>query len=64
LGTEYRLRPLGNSVGVALRMGLAQKHLTAGLGLDLFKIVQLDGAIAYDKFTEATSYYGQLRIGW
>jgi hypothetical protein len=64
LGTEYRLRPLGNTVGIALRMGLAQDHLTAGFGLDLFKLVQLDGAVAFDMFTDATSYYAQLRIGW
>jgi hypothetical protein len=63
VGTEYRLRVLGNAIGVAGRLGFAQNHGTYGLGLSLLHAVNIDGAIAYDAYTSAMSYYGQVRVG-
>ena len=62
-GTEYRIRLLSNSVGLAGRLGFAQDHATYGIGLSLFRVLTIDGAAAFDTFTSATSYYAQLRIG-
>ncbi|MDZ7400266.1 MAG: conjugal transfer protein TraF [candidate division KSB1 bacterium] len=59
IGTEYRLP----QYRLALRGGLAQRHLAAGLGLD-FKYVQLDAAYAHDTFIDRGSMFAQIRFGW
>lgn len=64
LGTEYRLEAIKDMLGIALRAGLADNQLTVGLGLNVFRVVQIDGAIAKDQFIGETAYYGQVRIGW
>ncbi len=64
LGTEYRFKPIPGILDAAARLGFAQDHMTYGIGLDLFKVVEIDGAVAFDRFTAATSYFAQLRLGW
>ena len=64
LGAEYRFDFLSDDLGIAPRLGMADRHLTAGVGLNLFRVVQLDGAYAFDSFVQANSYYVQMRIGW
>jgi len=64
IGTEYRLDAIRDKLGVAFRGGLAAARPTVGLGLNIFNIVQIDGAYAYDPFFSEYAWYGQLRIGW
>lgn len=64
IGTEFRLDAIKDMLGAAFRVGMADKHFTAGLGLNIYKAVQIDGAYAYDAFVGSYSYYAQLRIGW
>lgn len=59
IGTEYRLP----RYRLALRGGLAQRHLATGLGLDL-KYLQLDMAYAHDPFVDRGSIFAQIRLGW
>ncbi|MEW6753373.1 MAG: hypothetical protein AB1505_20685 [Candidatus Latescibacterota bacterium] len=59
VGTEVRLL----KEVLALRGGVADEHLTAGLGLDL-RVLQLDTAYAYDNFVGDNTYYLQLKLGW
>jgi hypothetical protein len=46
------------------RDGLADNQLTVGIGLNIFRVVQIDGAIAKDQFIGETAYYGQMKVGW
>jgi hypothetical protein len=64
IGTEYRLEAIPDVVGISPRLGVADSHLTFGLGLNLFRVVQLDGAYAFDTFLQDWSYFAQLRLGW
>jgi hypothetical protein len=64
LGTEYRLDAIKDVLGIAPRLGYADSRITVGLGINLFKLVQLDGAYAYDEFIQERSYFAQVRIGW
>jgi long-subunit fatty acid transport protein len=64
IGTEYRLDAIKDMLGAAFRVGMAEKHFTGGIGFDIYKALQLDGAYAYDTFVESYSYYVQLRLGW
>ncbi len=64
LGTEYRYDLIADYLGVAPRLGFADRHITAGLGLNLFRALQIDGAYAFDSFIQANSYYVQARVGW
>lgn len=64
IGTEYRLEAIKDYLGIALRAGLADKRPTLGLGLNLFRLIQIDGAFAYDSFIGENSYFGQIRLGW
>ena len=64
LGSEYRLEAMKEVLGVAVRAGLADNQITAGLGLNIFRVVQLDAAIAKDTFIDETAYYAQVKIGW
>lgn len=64
IGTEYRLDAIKDHLGIALRAGFADKRPTLGLGINLFRIVQLDGAFAYDSFIGENSYFAQVRLGW
>lgn len=59
LGSEYRL----GSGWLALRAGLMNDHLSAGVGVDLGP-VGIDGATAVDGFTRTRAWYAQLRFGW
>jgi hypothetical protein len=63
LGSEYRFGfTRSNDFGMALRAGMALKKFTAGLGFNFFRVVQIDGAYAYDG--SGYVYFGQLRVGW
>jgi hypothetical protein len=64
IGAEYRLDAIERSFGIVGRVGFADDHPTFGLGLNLFRVVQIDGAYAWDSFVDDFSYYAQLRIGW
>lgn len=64
IGTEYRLDAIPGSVNTAFRIGMADGRFTGGLGINLFNVVNIDGAYAWDNFVEAYSYFLQLRLGW
>jgi len=64
VGTEYRLDAVKEKLGIAFRLGMADKRFTGGIGLNLYKALQIDGAYAYDNYVEAYSYYAQIKIGW
>ena len=64
IGTEYRLDAIKDMLGVAFRVGMAEEHFTGGLGLNIYKALQIDGAYAYDTFVESYSFYAQVRLGW
>jgi len=64
LGTEYRLDAVKEKLGVAFRIGMADARFTGGIGFNLYKAVQLDGAYAWDNYVGDYSYYAQIKIGW
>lgn len=64
VGTEFRLEAVKDEFGIALRAGLAEKRPTFGIGFNLFRFVQIDGAYAHDTFTDENSYFAQVKIGW
>jgi hypothetical protein len=64
IGTEYRLDAVRDRLGIAFRGGLAAARPTAGLGVNIYNILQLDAAYAFDPFFNEYAWYGQLRIGW
>ncbi len=64
IGTEYRFEAIEDMFGITPRVGLADKRPTVGLGINLFRFLQIDGAYAYDNYVGANSYYAQVRIGW
>jgi hypothetical protein len=64
MGTEFRLEALKDLLGVAIRTGMADNHPTLGFGLNCFRVLQVDGAYAYNTFTDENSYFAQLKIGW
>jgi hypothetical protein len=64
VGTEFRLDALRDYLGLAVRTGMADKHPTFGLGLNLFRVLQVDGAYAYNTFTDENSYFAQVKVGW
>lgn len=63
IGTEYRLET-SRKLGLALRIGLADNNLSVGLGFNIFNIVQLDGAYAFDNYVQEYAYYAQIKIGF
>ena len=63
-GTEYRLDVMQDLLGISFRAGIADKKLTGGVGLNLFRAIQIDGAYAYDNFVKSYAYFGQVKIGW
>ena len=62
IGTEYRLDAVRDKLGIAFRGGLAAARPTAGLGVNIYNIVQLDAAYAFDPFFNEYAWYGYL--GW
>jgi hypothetical protein len=64
LGTEYRLDAIEDKLGVAFRIGMADKRFTGGIGLNIYRALQLDGAYAYDDFVGSNSYFVQVKLGW
>lgn len=64
IGTEYRLEAKKDVLGIAFRGGLADKRFTVGLGLNFWRVVQLDGAYAYDQFVGDYVIFGQAKVGW
>jgi hypothetical protein len=61
IGTEYRFANLKPQV--ALRVGIAEKHLTVGAGIQT-KYAQIDLAYARDPFLDRNSLYTQIQLGW
>lgn len=64
IGTEYRFDAVKDKFGVAVRAGLAGKRPTFGLGVNLFRFIQLDGAYAHDTFTDENAFFAQVKVGW
>ena len=64
LGTEYRFGSTEDQFGVALRAGISDLRPTFGLGFNIFRVLQLDAAYAYDNFVGENSIFAQARIGW
>jgi hypothetical protein len=64
LGMEYRLDAIPNSLGITPRLGMADLELTFGLGLNIFRVLQIDAAYAHDSYVDARSYFLQVRFGW
>lgn len=64
VGTEYRLDWIKDKLGVAFRVGLADSRFTGGLGFNIYKALQLDGAYAYDSYVGTYSYFAQIKLGW
>lgn len=63
-GSEYRLDIIPDKLGTAFRAGFSDKRLTGGIGFNIYRALQLDGAYAYDDFVGSYSYFVQVRIGW
>lgn len=63
-GTEYRLEALQDVLGITGRIGMADRQWTLGLGLNLFRVLQVDAAYAHDSYVNARSYFLQARLGW
>ncbi len=63
-GTEYRLEAMKDILGIAGRVGMADRQWTLGVGLNLFRVFQLDAAYAHDSYVNARSYFLQARLGW
>ncbi len=64
IGTEYRLEAIPEKLGASFRVGMADKRFTGGIGFNIFRALQIDGAYAYDDFVGSYSYYLQARLGW
>lgn len=64
VGTEYRLHAFAEWLGIAGRIGMADRQWTLGLGLNLGRVLQIDGAYAHDSYVQARSYFLQARLGW
>jgi hypothetical protein len=64
IGTEYRLEAIDHVLGVTPRIGLANLQVTVGLGLNIFRVLQIDAAYAHDTYVNAWSYFLQARLGW
>ena len=64
LGTEYRFDTLKSALTITPRLGLSDQRIALGLGLNVLKLIHIDGAYAYDRFVNENAYYAQLKIGW
>ena len=63
-GSEYRWQPWKDKLLLSLRAGVADENFCFGLGLNITKYFQIDGAYAYDRFVDTYSYFSQVKIGW
>jgi hypothetical protein len=64
VGMEYRVDAIANWLGIAGRLGMADRQWTLGLGVNLGRVLQIDGAYAHDSYVQARSYFLQARLGW
>ncbi len=64
VGTEYRLDAITDQLGIAGRLGMADRQWTLGLGLNIFRVLQIDAAYAHDSYVQTRSYFLQARLGW
>ena len=64
IGTEYRLDAIDSSLGIVGRLGMADRQWTLGVGLNIFRALQIDAAYAHDSYVNARSYFLQARLGW
>lgn len=63
-GTEYRYEPFKDRLMLIPRFGIMDSRIAVGFGMQIIKVVHLDGAYAYDRFVDAFSYYMQMRVAW
>ena len=61
-GSQYTHTLWENKLNIAGRLGFGDEHLCGGVGFQIYNLVFLDGAYAWDPVIEAYSYYTQLRI--
>ena len=64
LGTEYRLDAVPGSLGIAFRGGIAERKVTGGVGFNIFRVLQIDGAYGWDYYVDDYAVFAQLRLGW
>jgi hypothetical protein len=64
IGTEYRLDAIDGEFGIVPRLGMSDLQLSVGLGVNLFRVLQIDAAYAHDSYVDAQSYFLQVRLGW
>lgn len=64
IGTEYRLEAIDDVLGITPRVGMADLQLTVGVGLNIFRALQIDAAYGHDSYVDSWSYFLQARLGW
>ncbi len=64
IGTEYRLDAIDDVLGITSRVGMADLQLTVGVGLNIFRVLQIDAAYGHDSYVNSSSYFLQARLGW
>lgn len=64
IGTEYRVEVIDQQLGVAGRVGMADRQWTLGIGLNLFRVLHVDAAYGHDTYVNTRSYFVQARLGW
>lgn len=64
IGTEYRLDAIDGELGITPRVGMSDLQVAVGLGVNLFRVLQIDAAYAHDSYVDANSYFLQVRLGW
>lgn len=63
-GMEYRLDAIDDVLGITPRVGMADLQLTLGVGVNVFRVLQIDAAYAHDSYVDSWSYFLQARLGW
>ncbi len=64
IGMEYRVGVLEGKLGMSGRLGMADRQWTLGIGVNIFRVLQLDAAYAHDSYVNTRSYFLQARLGW
>jgi hypothetical protein len=64
LGTEYRLEAIRNTLGLSVRGGVAERKLAGGVGINLFRVLQIDAAYAWDNYVYDNAVFASVRFGW
>jgi hypothetical protein len=64
IGTEYRLDAVDDMLGITPRLGMADLQLTVGVGVNIYRVLQIDAAYGHDSYVDSWSYFLQARLGW